>query len=224
MLSLFPDPVPPPVEGIDLRCCDVAELLDENHAPALIIADPPWTYSQAPGGANPANHYLTINDSQIALTLDRAFDQADRCRMAVWCTWPKLGQWFDAKAGARWRWRYVSGGSWHKTGGRAGTGYHWLGGSEPVLLYCKGTGLCTKWGPLSNAHTGPRTDHSQKPEEWIGEWLDRWTEPGDLVLDLYAGLAPVARACKLTGRRYLGAEIDPTRHSAALARLAAVRA
>jgi hypothetical protein len=44
------------------------------------------------------------------------------------------------------------------------------------------------------------------------------------VVDLYAGLAPSARACLIEGRRYLGAEIDPARHAEALARLAQVRA
>jgi hypothetical protein len=33
--------------------------------------------------------------------------------------------------------------------------------------------------------------------------------PGDLVLDLYAGLGSVPVACALEGRRYAGAEIDP---------------
>jgi hypothetical protein len=39
------------------------------------------------------------------------------------------------------------------------------------------------------------------------------------VLDLYAGMAPLARACLGTGRRYLGAEIDLERHKQALGRL-----
>ena len=45
-------------------------------------------------------------------------------------------------------------------------------------------------------------------------------KPGDLVLDLFAGMAPVARACARTGRRYVGAEIDPERYRQAVNRLA----
>ena len=39
------------------------------------------------------------------------------------------------------------------------------------------------------------------------------------TLDLYAGMAPMARACHRTGRRYIGAEIDPERHRQAMDRL-----
>jgi len=39
---------------------------------------------------------------------------------------------------------------------------------------------------------------------WI---IDRWTEPGDLVLDPYMGSGPVAQACADLGRRYIGVEL-----------------
>lgn len=52
------------------------------------------------------------------------------------------------------------------------------------------------------------------------EWIRAWTDPGDLVVDVFAGLAPLARACYAEGRRYVGAEIDPERHALALVRLA----
>ena len=221
-IPLLTVPEPDQPQGIDLRCCTVEDLLEAGpHEPTLIVADPPWSYSQAPGhSANPDNHYETVSDAHIVKVLDQAYDTLEKGRMALWCTWPKLGQWFDAVYAGQFRWRYVSGGSWHKEGGNAGTGYHWLGKSEPVLLYVKSTGLCTEWGALRNAHNGPRARHSEKPVSWMEGWIDRWTEPGDLVLDLYAGMGPVARACARTGRRYLGAEVDPERYRMAVDLLA----
>ncbi len=205
--------------GIDLRCCSVDALLDDMPGvPSLVIADPPWSYSQAPGVANPDLQYATITDRQIAIMLDRAYDLSEDARLLVWCTWPKLGEWWYAADSERFRWKYKSGGSWHKKP-NAGVGYHWLGNSELALLYVKGSpGI--KWGALSNAHESQRQKHSEKPVEWMCEWLERWTEPGDLVLDLFAGMAPVARACARTGRRYVGAEIDPERYRQAVDRLA----
>jgi DNA modification methylase len=47
-----------------------------------------------------------------------------------------------------------------------------------------------------------------------------WCPEDGRVLDLYAGLGSVARACALEGRAYVGAEIDPERHARALERLA----
>lgn len=222
-LSMFKAHRPPsPPPEIDLRCCSVEELLSSLAVKVpLVVADPPWHYSQAPGhSANPENHYSSMSDSAIVKDLDSAADVVDAGRLAVWCTWPKLGQFMDAIARAeRWRWKYVSGGSWTKTGGRPGTGYHWLGKSELVLLFRRGTNLCAKWGPLTNAHVGAREAHSEKPCEWMAQWLERWTEEGDTVLDLYAGLAPLARACLQTHRAYIGAELDPARFDAALTRI-----
>ena len=227
-LSLLTVPPPALPEGIDLRCCSVEELLASYGTwparPPLIIADPPWAYSQAPGhSANPDNHYQSSTDDQIAGLLASAWGvAAPAARLALWCTWPKLGQWNAAvaKLGRDWRWRYVSGGAWMKSGGAGGVGYHWLGATEPVILHVRGTGLCTEWGALTNGHTSRRERHSEKPWGWMAGWIERWTEPGDLELDLYAGMAPVARACLATGRRYLGAEMDPERHRQALDRLA----
>ena len=105
----------------------------------------------------------------------------------------------------------LTGGSWHKSGSGA-IGYHWIGDSEPVLLYKVGSPPCGRWDALRNAHNSAREGHSVKPVEWMRGWLRRWTDPGDLVLDLYAGLGSVAIACALEGRRYIGAEIDPERH------------
>ena len=225
-IDLLRVPEPEQPDGVDLRRCSVQDLIGElataaDLNPALIIADPPWAYTQAPGhSANPENHYQCMSDAEIAEILDAAFDTTEKGRLALWATWPKLGQWFDAKEAGRWRWRFVSGGAWTKTGGNAGTGYHWLGASEPVLLYVKGTGLCTEWGNLKNAHSGPRRKHSEKPVEWMEGWIERWTDPGDLVVDLFAGMAPVARACARTGRRYIGAELDAERYRMAVDLLA----
>jgi DNA modification methylase len=40
---------------------------------------------------------------------------------------------------------------------------------------------------------------------WI---LEKWSKPGDLILDPYMGSGPIARACADLGRRYIGIEIE----------------
>ena len=225
-LSLVTVPEPAQASGIDLRCCGVSELLESmTEAPALIIADPPWSYTNDKSNMNgtAGNHYETVSDQWIAGILAEAHDKAGAgARLAMWLTWPKLQNWIDAldEMGSDWPWRFVSGGAWTKTGG-PGIGFHWLGCSEPVILYCKkGTPKTNTAHTTPNAHTSERRKHSEKPIEWMEQWLERWTDPGDLVLDLFAGMAPVARACARTGRRYIGAEIDPERYRQAVDRLA----
>ena len=121
-------------------------------------------------------------------------------------------------------WKPITGGSWHKLNSRGepnhGVGYHWIGASELLLMYRKnGKATCHRSQRLYNAHASQIGKHSEKPVAWMVAMLERWTNPGDLVLDLYAGMAPMARACLLTGRRYLGCEIDPERAAEARARL-----
>ncbi len=222
-LTLLEVPAPEIPSEIDLRCCSVQQLIDEYDGPkpSLIIADPPWCYQQAPGhSANPENHYNTLTELEIAQMLNQAYELMDKGRLALWITWPFIDLWYTAKSKVDWRWRYVSGGCWVKEGGHAGTGYHWLGKSEPVMLYVKSTGLCSKWTALPNAYTSGRQAHSEKPMDWMVRWIERWTNEGDTVMDLFAGMAPVASACLKTNRKYVGAEIDPVRHRQAVDRIA----
>lgn len=52
---------------------------------------------------------------------------------------------------------------------------------------------------------------------WI---LDKWTEPGDLILDPYMGSGPIAQACHEMSRRYIGVEIVEDYCRVAVQRLA----
>lgn len=102
--------------------------------------------------------------------------------------------------------------------GGVGVGYHWRGQSEPIAIFTRGA--CGRPNELLlNEYRSIPGDHSEKPLDWLRAMVRAWTQPGDLVVDLYAGLAPMARACLLEGRRYIGAEIDHKRHQEAMGRL-----
>jgi len=49
---------------------------------------------------------------------------------------------------------------------------------------------------------------TQKPVKLMMWILEKFTSPGDLVLDPYMGSGPIARACQLLGRNYIGIEIE----------------
>jgi site-specific DNA-methyltransferase (adenine-specific) len=229
-LALLSATLPAPPAGIDLRCCDTAAMLATVRGARLIVADPPWRYESegvrmgspdAPSnlGAVP---YPAMEIADIAAVVDSSFDcAAAGARLAMWCTFPMLGYWMGAFRGSRWA--YKTGGAWGKVAGASGScgvGYHWRGRAEILLIYVKGSPPINRAEHLSNHHVSPTTGHSEKPTDWLRTMLRAWTEPGDLVVDLFAGLGPVARACAAEGRRYVGAEIDPERHRMALERLA----
>jgi hypothetical protein len=239
------EPVRPPLrDGIDLRCCDCDDLewLAACEGASLCIADPPWTYAQVlrdVGDLNPeereagkpstpryttgspSDYYPTLTVSEIVRHLESVTERVP-C-LAVWLTWPLLGEWTEATQDARLP-RLVTGGAWCKSSpgdaGHYGPGHWWAGCSEPVLVY--GGATVSRDSPLRNAWIEPPREHSRKPARWMAGWIRRWTDPGDLIVDPYAGLGSVAEAVVLAGegRRYLGAEIDAERHAAALSLIA----
>lgn len=214
--SLSPVAAPP---GIDLRCCDIRDTLSVREV-SLVHADPPWTYDNAGVRGNADDEYTLMGEAEIAAILDAAYDcAAPGARLVCWATWPKLMEFLSA-GGAGTRWRYVTGGAWLKER-QVGVGHHWRGQTEPALMFTKpgASPYLDRDHLLLNGYASVPEQHSRKPLPWLCAMLRAWTPPGGLVLDLWAGLAPMAAACALEGRRYVGAEIDPERHGRALTML-----
>lgn len=66
-----------------------------------------------------------------------------------------------------------------------------------------------RWtGYQRGSETGAALHPTQKPVGLMRWIVGRWTDVGDLVLDPYMGSGPIAQACKETGRRYVGIEIE----------------
>ena len=210
---------PPP--GIDLRCCDVREIVALRGLGATLVhADPPWVYAREAGAANPETYgiYGGMAETDIVAVLALSVHlAAPGARLLTWTTWPKLGEWWAAGLAGP-GWEYVSGGAWMKAH-HVGVGYHWRGHTEPALLFTRPGTSGRAREMLGNGHYSRPEEHSRKPLEFLRAMVRAWTDPGDLVVDLWAGLAPMAAACKIEGRRYLGAEIDPHRHGLALSLL-----
>lgn len=136
-MSLMNDPRPVMPEGIALYCGDVSLALEACRDARLVVADPPWPYSNTGTEGAAGALYQCPTLESIVSVLDRAYDSAaDDAYLFTWATWPTLSEWLAA-GGAGPRWRYLTGGSWHKTGG-LGVGFHVRGDSEPWFLWGKG--------------------------------------------------------------------------------------
>jgi site-specific DNA-methyltransferase (adenine-specific) len=72
---------------------------------------------------------------------------------------------------------------------------------------------------MASEHGYPRVHPTQKPVSLMVWLLERFSKPGDLIYDPYMGSGPVAMACHLLERRYIGVEIVPEYAKAAVARL-----
>lgn len=243
-LPLLSPTTPRVPDWCDLRCCDVAVLLDDLRERGVlvdcVIADPPWLYDQRAGSGSAAasDEYGCLPMADILDHLRAARHLAAiGSRLVLWTTWAMLPgiveagehDGHDADIGG---WRWVTGGSWCKRDadpsdasdrqGPPGMGYHARSSESEPWLILAGPGPHARadvpgcWVAATDGH------HSSKPVALQAAMIRGWCPPGGLVLDLYAGLGSVARAVAVAGegRRYIGAEIDPERHAAALSLLA----
>jgi site-specific DNA-methyltransferase (adenine-specific) len=64
---------------------------------------------------------------------------------------------------------------------------------------------------------------TQKPEALMEALIRDFTDPGDLILDPFAGSGTTGVAAIRLGRRFIGWEKDPKYHAIALKRLTAAR-
>jgi DNA modification methylase len=113
---------------------------------------------------------------------------------------------------------------WDKTGG--GKARSFLPGAEAAWTNVVG-GVHIyhhMWMGAYRDHGDPewrlRLHPTQKPTRLMRWILEKWTEPGDLILDPYMGSGPVAQACHEMGRRYIGIEIEERYCEIAVQRLA----
>jgi DNA modification methylase len=68
-------------------------------------------------------------------------------------------------------------------------------------------------------------DHpTAKPVGLMVRLIEQLTDPGDTVLDPFMGSGTTGVACRMTGRHFIGVEIDATYHDIARRRIAAAAA
>lgn len=133
----------------------------------------------------------------------------------------------DLVAGGMRRWRF---GIWNKLNCQpqlSGTGP--AVGSEGIAIAhstkamkWNGGGLPARWDfPIATDNNGrsSRVHTTQKPLPLCVALVEQFTNPGDIVLDPFAGSATIGVACILTGRRYIGIERDEAYAAASKARL-----
>lgn len=94
---------------------------------------------------------------------------------------------------------------------------------ECAYLLAKGR-PCQPSSPISDVltwqYSGNKLHPTQKPLSVLTPLVESFSRPGDLVLDPFAGSGSTLLAAHMSGRRYLGIELDATYHAAAATRLA----
>lgn len=215
-----------------VECADAGAILPTlpEGCAKLVFIDPPWRYGAGRKGHGRATeHYDTLPMHVIAAQIAASYRlTADPGYLMMWLTFPNVRDWFalHTKTIEAPGWHFATGGAWGKSTGQ-GIGYYAWGDAELWALYTKGKAVPDeRRGKPSSLQLDPLLltprfgQHSFKPAHFIDKAIECYTEPGDLVLDFYAGSSGlIATICQRLGRRYLGIEIDPARHAQALGRL-----
>jgi DNA modification methylase len=214
----------------------------------VVITDPPYEAEvhaegrriRDPGGAKGAAKYRKCVEAPLpfaAITQQEREDVADRIAdvvrrwVLVFCQVEASQAWAGALRSAGLD--YVRTMVWVKpdgqpqfTGDRPGMGYEsivvahpkgrkrWNGGGRVgVFVHNKNAG-----------HGEPHPHPTTKPLPLISELVSLFSDPGELVVDPYAGSGTTGVACRALGRRFVGWEISPEYHAIATRRLAGERA
>jgi site-specific DNA-methyltransferase (adenine-specific) len=180
-----------------------------------IITDPPYNAKTHKGarttrGGQPAGlvDFDSITEEQFVEFCGNAVAQAERW-VVMSCAWQHAA--LLEKAGVP----LVRLGIWHKpngapqfTGDRPGTGWeaiailhregrkHWNGGGHHAVWVCN----IEHGEPLSGKHP------TQKPLKLLLDWVAKFTDEGETVLDPFMGSGTTGVACMKLGRKFIGIE------------------
>ena len=214
-------------------CLDLLRRLPDGCVDA-VITDPPYGVGYEAGGkpAGPATRTLghvawdsIIGDDEVRTEwLTEAF-RVLRPGSALYlcCRWDVEPEWRAGLVAAgftvkqRLTWHKRVGGKGDLTGTYAPTvedvlfatkGRHELNHRPPSLL---DVGCVPTWEFRYHPH--------QKPVELPALLIKASTQPGDVVLDPFAGSGTTGLACLRWDRRFIGCELDPTHYATAVRRL-----
>jgi len=208
-----------------------------------VITDPPYEAEahtlQRRALLGPGHNLSTVEEKPLdfeAITpLVRSgaacqFGRLSRRWILAFCQAEAVGDWRSALvlAGAKWKRSCI----WVKpdgqpqlTGDRPGMGYE--------SIACAHADSASKWngggshGVFSfnrkHDNSRPSAHPTEKPIDLMERLVRLFTDPGDLILDPFAGSGTTGVAAIRLGRRFIGWEKDPKYHAIALKRLTAAR-
>lgn len=136
---------------------DLGELVRAGYKFTMVLADPPWHYSNTSSRGAAENHYPTMTLKQIC---DEAVGELvnDRAHLHLWATNAFLEAAFSVVRA--WGFEYKSCLVWAKP--KVGMGNYWRVLHEFLLLGVRGRLRCCR-KDVSSWVVAPRTRHSRKP-------------------------------------------------------------
>lgn len=205
---------------LNMDCMEGLEQVPDNFVD-LIVMDPPYELQTQGGGAF-GNAHREYHDQLSPISKGITNDVLDvLCRkmkavnIYIWCNKAQLRQYLDYFDDRKCSVDLLT---WHKTNPTPTCNNKYLSDTE----YCifardKGVKLYGSYETKRKFYvTASNTEDKKmyghptvKPLDIIRNLVINSSEGGGIVLDPFMGSGTTAVACKLTGRHYIGFEIDP---------------
>jgi site-specific DNA-methyltransferase (adenine-specific) len=204
--------------GITIYNADYRAVLPELPKVDAVITDPP--FSEHTHGNAKSNRNLGYGNKAIDFkAID--FKAIDNLLLAMG---PLCARWFIATMD--WRhiaqiertppapWEFVRFGVWVKTNPMPQISADRPANGWDGIVYLHNLNTRKRWNGGGNHgnyidHVVTNGDHpTGKPLEMLLSFVERFTDPGDLILDPFCGSGTTLVAAKLLGRRAIGVELE----------------
>ena len=204
----------------------------------LIYIDIPYLYKQHGGGNSPLGKRTMIKKEQLKniengidwSILDIFCSKMKKINIYIWCSKFQINDIMNYFLKRETFFEILV---WCKTNPTPTTNQTWL----PDIEYCltfreKGVKLNDDYNLkhkyyISSLNVGDKDKYNHptiKPLELVKRHILHSTQPNDIVLDCFCGSGTTCVACKETGRRFIGMEIEPEYHKIAVDRLNGINA
>ena len=203
--------------GVAIYHGDCRDVMPVIGAVDHVMTDPPYsddthagarTNAGEIGGGRVLVDFASTQAGEIARTL--ALVRLKRWAVLT-CDWQHvLPMKLTPPAG----WRFVRHGAWVKPNGMPQlTGDRPAQGWEAVAIFHAGVSGKMRWNgggyPAVWIHNKIAGFHpTGKPESLLIEWVNQFSDPGDLILDPFMGSGTTLAAAKRLGRQAIGIEIE----------------
>lgn len=185
-------------EDVTLPACD------------LVLTDPPYNrINRATGGLRTIDKGVADSEAVDVVALVAALEATSARTVYGWCSSEQLSEWWDALQSHGFTTRT---GVWHKSNPSPMNGESlWLSavevcafGRRPGATFTRHCEAAVWRGPLAepNGHPTP------KPVWLMQTLIQASSNPGDIVLDLFAGGGATLYAAKQLNRRAVGVEMN----------------
>lgn len=197
----------------------------------LVVMDPPYSFSRTEGAGvygKSRPYYKELKGLANGVSneiLDVLMEKMKAPNIYIWCNKAQLRQLFDYFED---RDCFTDLLTWHKSNPIPTCCNKYLSDTE-YLFFAKGKGVKIygsyetkrKWyvSELNTADKKAYGHPTVKPLNIIKNLIINSSRGGDTVLDPFIGSGTTAVACKLTGRHYIGFEIDPDYYRTACERV-----